>query len=166
MSRKRTMDVRKAYNREVRTVSDIDGIWLPLDVCVPGMVGPHAEIPPVCSGATLADVQRLTGRLVGLNLEPIENPEAIQEASLHGTDEFRRIRFRWRKPGGCGIGLTVRAPSEPRTKYSAPMKQAFMVDYGVGNLRALLSTLRNEGVRVVGKVEEYSKFEWIMDPEE
>ncbi len=28
-------------------------------------------------GITLADVRRLTGRPVGLNLEPIENPEAV-----------------------------------------------------------------------------------------
>ena len=36
-------------------------------------------------GATLADVQRLTGRVVGLNLEPIENPEAITTSGRLAT---------------------------------------------------------------------------------
>ena len=75
--------------------------------------------------------------------------------------------FEWMKPDGTRIGHTVWAPFERRSKYFAPSKKEFMVNYKVENLRSLLSKLRKEGVRVVGKVEEYSygKFGWIMDPD-
>ncbi len=38
-------------------------------------------------GVTLADVRRLTGRVVGLNLEPIENPAAITTSGRLATGE-------------------------------------------------------------------------------
>jgi predicted enzyme related to lactoylglutathione lyase len=39
--------------------------------------------------------------------------------------------------------------------------------YIVEDLKALLKTLREEGVQVVGEIEEYDygNFSWIMDPE-
>jgi predicted enzyme related to lactoylglutathione lyase len=42
-----------------------------------------------------------------------------------------------------------------------------MFNYRFENLIELLDVLRNEGVQIVGEVEEYSygKFGWIMDPE-
>ena len=42
-----------------------------------------------------------------------------------------------------------------------------MVNFRVDNLDELLKTLREEGVQVDAKVEEYDygKFGWIMDPE-
>ena len=42
-----------------------------------------------------------------------------------------------------------------------------MFNYRVENLVALLEALREEGVTVVGDIEEYpyGKFGWIMDPE-
>jgi hypothetical protein len=41
-------------------------------------------------GITLADVRRLTGRLVGLNLEPIENPDAVTTSGRLATAENAR----------------------------------------------------------------------------
>ena len=42
-----------------------------------------------------------------------------------------------------------------------------MFNYRVENLVELLETLKNEGVTIVGKMEEYSygKFGWILDNE-
>ena len=53
------------------------------------------------------------------------------------------------------------------TKYFNPSEKPFMFNYRVENLEALFKTLRNEGVKVVGEVEEYNygKFGWVMDPE-
>jgi predicted enzyme related to lactoylglutathione lyase len=53
------------------------------------------------------------------------------------------------------------------TKYFDPSQKPFMLNYKVENLRALLDELRNEGVTVVGEIEEYEygKFGWILDPE-
>ncbi len=44
-------------------------------------------------GATPAEVQRLTGRLVGLNLEPIENPEAITTTGRLASPENALAAF-------------------------------------------------------------------------
>jgi predicted enzyme related to lactoylglutathione lyase len=53
------------------------------------------------------------------------------------------------------------------TKYFDPSKAAFMINYRVENLASLLEQLRNEGVEVDERTEEYGygRFGWIMDPE-
>lgn len=42
-----------------------------------------------------------------------------------------------------------------------------MVNYRVENLVELMKLLKEEGVKIVGEIEEfeYGKFGWIMDPE-
>ena len=42
-----------------------------------------------------------------------------------------------------------------------------MFNYRVENLEKLLEVLKEEGVEIVGEIEEYEygKFGWIMDPE-
>ena len=53
------------------------------------------------------------------------------------------------------------------TKYFDPSKAPFMINYRVENLASLLEQLRNEGVEVDERMEEYEygRFGWIMDPE-
>ena len=53
------------------------------------------------------------------------------------------------------------------TDYYAPSKSEFMINYRVDNLVELLKVLENEGVEIVGKMEEYEygKFAHIMDPD-
>ena len=48
-----------------------------------------------------------------------------------------------------------------------PAKAAFMVNYRVDNLTALLAALREEGCNVLEKTDdsEYGKFGWVIDPE-
>lgn len=49
----------------------------------------------------------------------------------------------------------------------APSTQAFMINYRVDDLPALLAQLRTEGCAVDAKTEEseFGKFGWVMDPE-
>ncbi|MBC3920833.1 VOC family protein [Undibacterium sp. CY18W] len=51
--------------------------------------------------------------------------------------------------------------------YFAPSTQAFMINYRVDDLHALLAQLRQEGCAVDAKVDEseFGKFGWVMDPE-
>ncbi|MCX6141673.1 MAG: VOC family protein [Ignavibacteriales bacterium] len=53
------------------------------------------------------------------------------------------------------------------TKYFDPSQKPFMFNYRVENLKVLLDELREEGVTVVGEIEEYEygKFGWILDSE-
>jgi predicted enzyme related to lactoylglutathione lyase len=60
---------------------------------------------------------------------------------------------------------TVWSPFDTVTKYFDPSEKPFMFNYRVENLEKLLEVLKDEGVTVVGEVEEYDygKFGWIMD---
>ena len=53
------------------------------------------------------------------------------------------------------------------TDYFAPSEKEFMINLRVESLADLLKTLRDEGVHVFDKTEEfeYGKFGWILDPE-
>ncbi|HEY3402250.1 MAG TPA: VOC family protein [Ohtaekwangia sp.] len=62
---------------------------------------------------------------------------------------------------------TVWSPFKNDTTYFAPSEKPFMFNYRVENLRELIAVLKEEGVTVVGEMQEfpYGKFGWIMDPE-
>jgi len=64
-------------------------------------------------------------------------------------------------------GYTVWSPFKEDTDYFSPSKDDFMVNYRVADLKNLLEELRNNGVKVVGEIQEfdYGKFAHIMDPE-
>jgi predicted enzyme related to lactoylglutathione lyase len=53
------------------------------------------------------------------------------------------------------------------TDYFGESGQAFMVNYRVTDLDAMLAQLRADGVRVVDRIEdaEYGRFGWAYDPE-
>jgi predicted enzyme related to lactoylglutathione lyase len=53
------------------------------------------------------------------------------------------------------------------TKYFEPSQSSFMINFRVENLDELLKALREEGVDVAEKAEDYDygKFGWVMDPE-
>jgi len=83
-------------------------------------------------------------------------------------DEWGGITFAWReKDAPERIGQTVFGPFEKDTDYFEPSEKPFMFNFRVADLHGLLGALRNEGVHVIDKVEEYpyGKFGWIMDPE-
>lgn len=63
--------------------------------------------------------------------------------------------------------LTAWSPFKDDTTYFAPSEKPFMFNYRVENLVELLRVLKEEGVQIVGEIQEYpyGKFGWIMDPE-
>ena len=76
--------------------------------------------------------------------------------------------FHWReKEDPDRLGYTVWAIFPSGTKYFDPSKSEFMVNFRVNDLDRVLKDLKNEGVRVDEKIEEYDygKFGWIIDPE-
>ena len=62
-------------------------------------------------------------------------------------------------------GSTQWSPFAENTEYFEPSKKDFMFNYRVENLVELLNILREEGVTIVGDIEEYEygKFGWILD---
>jgi predicted enzyme related to lactoylglutathione lyase len=91
--------------------------------------------------------------------------------SINGT----MATFTWNPTGRSGrnkTGYTVWSIFPSGSDYfsgkkGSPGTQRFMINYRVGNLRALLKKLKSEGVKVDEKVEEYDygKFGWVTDPE-
>ena len=81
------------------------------------------------------------------------------------TDQWG-CTFWWRDENGNKCS-TQWSPFKEDTKYFSPSEKQFMMNFRVENLRELLEALKNEGVTVVGEVEEYDygKFGWILDPE-
>lgn len=74
--------------------------------------------------------------------------------------------FRWKDMDGRDCS-TQWSPFKEDTTYFNPGKKDFMMNFRVENLESLLAALREEGVTIVGEIEEYEygKFGWIMDPE-
>jgi len=64
-------------------------------------------------------------------------------------------------------GYLVWSPFAEDTNYFEPSKKEFMINYRVENLVELLEQLKEDGVDIVGEMEEYEygKFAHIVDPE-
>lgn len=73
----------------------------------------------------------------------------------------------WTDPKTQARVRTEWSPMKDSTDYFAPSTSPFMINYLVTDLRALVESLRKEGVTVVGDLAEYDygKFAHIMDPE-
>ena len=76
--------------------------------------------------------------------------------------------FIWRKDDTPNErALTQWSPFKDDTTYFEPSKKQFMMNFRVENLVELLKVLKEEGVTIIGEIEEYSygKFGWILDLE-
>lgn len=78
--------------------------------------------------------------------------------------------FQWKeldKPEAKSPAVTAWSPFKDDTTYFKPSAKDYMFNYRVENLEELLKVLREEGVTVVGEMQEYpyGKFGWIMDPD-
>ena len=76
--------------------------------------------------------------------------------------DFGGVQFRW-EPGGS----TTWAVFDGDTDYFGRREQAFMVNFRVTDLDAMLAQLRAGGVEVIDGVEEseFGRFGWAVDPE-
>ncbi|XLS29561.1 VOC family protein [Flavobacteriaceae bacterium M23B6Z8] len=100
-----------------------------------------------------------------------ENPQKLKEWYKERlglpVDQYG-CSFKWRPENDPEkIAMTQWSPFEAKTSYFEPSTKNFMLNYRVENLVELLKILKEEGVTIVGEMEEYEygKFGWIMDPE-
>jgi predicted enzyme related to lactoylglutathione lyase len=114
-------------------------------------------------------MKRVTG--IGGIFFKSENPEQLKKwyDSHLGiqSGEYGSI-FQWREFDDPGQeAYTAWGPFPKNTRYFHPSEKPFMFNYRVENLEKLLEVLKEEGVEIVGEIEEYDygKFGWIMDPE-
>ncbi len=84
------------------------------------------------------------------------------------VESWGGVAFRWQTPDNpSGVGSTMWCPFKADTDYFAPSQAAFMLNFRVDDLQALLAVLRQEGVQVLEKTEssEFGEFGWVLDPE-
>jgi predicted enzyme related to lactoylglutathione lyase len=113
-------------------------------------------------------MKRVTG--IGGIFFKAENPKELYEwyekhLGIQSQPNGAGAMLHWREDENPERrGLTVWALFE---KHSKHFGSAFMLNYRVDNLDALLEALRAEGVEIDPKREdyEYGRFAWIMDPE-
>lgn len=76
--------------------------------------------------------------------------------------------FTWTSDEGTPTaGTTIWSISSAETDQFAPNAAAFMINYRVHDLQALINALRKEGCNVLDKTDqsEFGKFGWVIDPE-
>jgi hypothetical protein len=115
-------------------------------------------------------MKRVTG--IGGIFFKAKDPKALAEwYRVHlgiEVEAWGGAAFPWASSDNpSGVGTTAWSPLAADTSYFEPSQAAFMVNYRVADLRALLAALRSEGCNVVDKVDEseFGKFGWVIDPE-
>lgn len=115
-------------------------------------------------------MKRVTG--IGGIFFKAENPKALSEWYRRHlgleVEEWGGVVFRWAGPDNPGgVGTTVWNAFPADSTYFQPSQAAFMVNFRVQDLHALLAALRAEGCQVQDQVEEseFGKFGWVLDPE-
>lgn len=112
--------------------------------------------------------KRVTG--IGGIFFKSKNPKATrdwyqQHLGIQCPDNFGGV-FEWRKTSNPNqAGYTIWSPFEENSNYFEPSNKDYMFNYRVENITELISLLKEEGVQVVGEIQEfdYGKFAWILD---
>ncbi len=113
------------------------------------------------------EIKKVTG--IGGLFFKTKNPAKLKEWYKNhlgfNTDDWG-CTFWWKDEYGEKAS-TQWSPFKDDTTYFTPSTKEYMFNYRVNNLLELLHKLKNEGVIIVGEVEEYEygKFGWILDPE-
>jgi len=84
-------------------------------------------------------------------------------------ESFNGYIFDWKnKKTVPSKGYTIWSPFESETKYIEPSEKAYMFNFIVDDLVALLEMLKSEGIEQLGDVQDtdFGKFAWILDPED
>ncbi|MGH9441378.1 MAG: VOC family protein [Thermoanaerobaculia bacterium] len=84
------------------------------------------------------------------------------------VQEWGGASFDWSDADGKPTGgTTAWLINSAESKQFAPSEASFMVNYRVEDLHGLLKALKEEGCKVLDKIDEseFGKFGWVIDPE-
>ena len=116
----------------------------------------------------------MAGRVTGIGgvFFKARDPEALAawyRTHLGVPDQgWPGAAFDWREPGApARKAMTIWAPHGEFTSYFAPSQAAFMINYRVDDLDALIAKLEAAGIDVERQSEPDAngRFAWLMDPE-
>ncbi|PHQ57597.1 MAG: hydroxyacid dehydrogenase [Lutibacter sp.] len=112
-------------------------------------------------------INRVTG--IGGLFFKTENPTKLKEWYKNhlgfNVDDWG-CTFWWKDDNGKPAS-TQWSPFKNDTSYFSPAKKDYMFNYRVEDLIGLLKKLKQEGITIIGEIEEYEygKFGWILDLE-
>lgn len=115
-------------------------------------------------------MKRVTG-IGGLFFKSTDPARTLEWYRTHlgiGSSDFGGFAFQWsERERPNETGYTVWSAFPDTTDYFSPGEQSFMVNFRVADLTSLVAALKEEGIEVVGEVEQHpnGKFAWILDPE-
>jgi predicted enzyme related to lactoylglutathione lyase len=129
------------------------------------LAGDDCGAHPAGIWRSIAAVERVTG--IGGVFQRAAGPAAglrdwyVEHLGIQ-VSEWGTKPFEW-SPGGS----TTWAVFEHDSEYLGRPEQAFMVNFRVSDLDAMLTQLRAAGVEVVDALDEseYGRFGWAIDPE-
>lgn len=133
-------------------------------------VGCRESNEPAPAGEESPATRRVTG-IGGVffkSADPAGTREWYRDHLGIESEDFGGFAFQWsEKDRPSETGYTVWSAFPDSTDYFAPSEQPFMINFRVQNLTLLLAALKEEGVEVVGEIEQHpnGKFAWILDPE-
>lgn len=115
---------------------------------------------------------KVTG-LGGIFLRSKDRKELVnwyqQHLGIEPAEDFAGATFGWREMDDPEkAGSTILGLFEQDTDYFGPENPAFMVNFRVDDLDAMLTKLRKAGLKVEDKIEDMEgigKFGWVTDPE-
>jgi predicted enzyme related to lactoylglutathione lyase len=84
------------------------------------------------------------------------------------VQEWGGTAFSWSDDEGKPVGgTTIWSISSAEGDPFAPSRAAFVINYRVDDVHALVRVLKEEGCTVLDKIDEseYGKFAWVIDPE-
>jgi catechol 2,3-dioxygenase-like lactoylglutathione lyase family enzyme len=150
-------------------LSALAGLLLP--VCLAQQ--PASTAANAASAKEGAAVMSERGRILGIGGIFFKSANQQQMREWYGkhlglADKGQGVMMPWReKDNPEKEHVTVWSVFPGNTKYFEPSQAAFMVNYIVDDLDALLERLQKEGVKIDPKRqnEDYGRFAWIYDPD-
>lgn len=114
----------------------------------------------------------MAGRVIGIGgiFFKTEKPAEMKEwyhSRLGVGDGGDYTTFAWREKDSDREHMTVWSPFPASSKYFDPSPARFMINYIVEDLDGLLASLKEQGVQIDPKQEnyDYGRFAWIYDPD-
>ena len=123
---------------------------------------------------TAAAEDRGTNRVTGIGGVFFKSDDPAALSSWYRThlgiasEDWGGFAFQWQEKGRPNeTGYTIWSAFSDTTSYFSPSEERFMVNFRVADLASLIAALKEEGVRVVGEIEQHPNgdFAWILDPE-
>ncbi len=117
---------------------------------------------------TMGSMPRVTS--IGGIFFKAKDPDALyawyeKHLGLRRNSQTQAVMFESGDAAGGGA-QTIWSLFPSTTKYFEPSTAAFMLNYRVDDLDAVVTALRAEGVEILGREDyDYGRFAWTMDPE-